>query len=106
MRARISVFISIVQSILLLVHLALYGTWAFFFAPVSSSHRVELRAALTILCFSFVAASLLARQFSSWLVRATYTVAALWLGLVNFFFLAVCLCWLIYLVPLLSLIHI
>jgi predicted MPP superfamily phosphohydrolase len=101
LRARISLFIAIVQSILLLVHLALYGTWAFFFAPLDSSRRIELRIALAILCFSFVAASLLARQSSNWLVRAAYSAAAVWLGLVNFLFLAACLCWAIYLPALL-----
>ncbi len=101
MRARISTFIAIVQSFLLLVHLALYATWMFFLAPINSSHRAELRVTLAILCFSFVAASLLARQYSNWMVRAIYTLAALWLGLVSFFFLAACLCWAVYLAPLL-----
>ncbi|MBZ5661773.1 MAG: metallophosphoesterase [Acidobacteriia bacterium] len=100
MRARISVFVAIVQSIVLLVHLVLYGTWEFFLAPLDSSHRVSLRLSLAILCFSFVAASMLARQYSNWLVRTVYTLAAVWLGLVSFFFLAACLCWLTYLVPL------
>jgi uncharacterized protein len=97
LRARISLFIAIVQSILLLVHLALYGTWIFFFAPWDPSRRALLRIALTILCFSFVATSLLARQFAGWIVRAVYSVAAVWLGLINFLFLATCLCWIVYL---------
>jgi len=96
LRARISTFIAIVQSIVLLAHLALYGTWIFFFAPVESSRRVELGAALTILSFSFVAASILARKYFNRMVRAVYTFAALWLGLVIFFFLAACLCWAVY----------
>lgn len=99
MRARISTFIAIVQSVLLLVHLAIYATWTFFLGPFDSIQRLELRVALAILSVSFVAASLLARLYSNWMVRAVYTVAAVWLGLVNFFFLAVCACWIIYIVP-------
>jgi predicted MPP superfamily phosphohydrolase len=105
LRARISAFIAIVQSVLILVHLVLYGTWEFFFAPMDSSHRVELRVTLAILSISFVAASMLARQYSNWLVRTIYTLAAVWLGLVCFFFVAACLCWAVYLVPLLFGMH-
>jgi uncharacterized protein len=105
LRARISTFIAIVQSILILVHLALYGTWIFFFSPIASAHRLALRATLTILCLSFVPASFLARQYFNWLARAIYTLAALWLGLVSFFFFAACLCWAAYLPPLLFGIH-
>jgi predicted MPP superfamily phosphohydrolase len=96
LRARISTFIAIVQSLVLLAHLALYGTWIFFFAPMESSRRVELGAVLTILSFSFVAASILARKYFNRMVRAVYTFAALWLGLVIYFFLAACLCWAVY----------
>ena len=99
MRARISAFIAVVQSLLLLVYLALYATWTFFFAPMDPAYRVELRVALTILSFSFVTATLLTRASSHWVVRAIYAIAAVWLGLVNFFFLAACLCWAVYLVP-------
>lgn len=105
MRARISLFIAIVQSILILAHLALYGTWAFFFGPLAHRERVLLRVALAILAFSFVAASMLARQSASWPARIIYTLAALWLGLVNFFLLAACLCWAVYLPPLLFGVH-
>ena len=80
--------------------MALYGTWAFFFAPLAPPRRIVLRLTLAVLCFSFVAASMLARQFSNWIVRAMYAIAAVWLGLVSFLFLAACLCWLTYLPPL------
>ena len=45
---------------------------------------------------SFIAASLLAFRFSNPIVRGFYRIAALWLGAVNFFFLAACVCWLLY----------
>ena len=100
MRARIATFIAIVQSVMLLVHLAIYTTWTFFLGPLDSSFRLELQVALAILAFSFVAASLLSRFYSNWIVRGLYVVAAVWLGFVNFFFLASCACWVIYMAPL------
>ena len=105
MRVRISAFIAIVQSILLLAHLALYETWSFFLGPLDSFRRIELQVTLAILSVSFVAASLLSRLYSNWLVRIVYSISAVWLGLVNFFFLAACACWAIYLAPLAFGIH-
>jgi predicted MPP superfamily phosphohydrolase len=100
-RARIPVFVSVVQGFLFFVHLVIYGTWMFFWAPAESSHATELRIALAVLSVSFVAATLLAHRFFNPLVRAVYTAASLWLGFVNFFFLASCTAWIVYVVPLL-----
>ena len=38
-------------------------------------------------------AALLGFRFSNWLVALIYQIAAVWLGLLNFFFVAACLCW-------------
>jgi predicted MPP superfamily phosphohydrolase len=100
-RSRISVFVSTVQSILLLAHLFLYETWIFFHGTQDPSQALALKIALSILSVSFVAASLLAQKYFNPLVRTIYSAAAVWLGLVNFFFLAACAIWLIYGVPLL-----
>jgi uncharacterized protein len=100
-RARIPIFVSIIQAFLFLVHIALYATWTFFWGAPDYSHAVEMRIALTLLSVSFVAASLLAHQYFNPLVRAVYTVASVWLGFVSFFFLAACACWVAYGVPLL-----
>ena len=97
MRARIATFIAIVQSVLLLVHLALYLTWTYFLGPFEPLHRLVLAIIVAILAFSFVAASFLARFYSNWIARVFYTLAAVWLGFVNFFFLAACAFWSIYL---------
>ncbi|HWF14067.1 MAG TPA: metallophosphoesterase [Candidatus Acidoferrales bacterium] len=101
MRSRISVFISIVQAILLLAHLFLYETWIFFHGTPDPPYGFALKIVLSILSVSFVAASLLAQKYFNPLVRAIYTMAAVWLGLVNFFFLAACAIWIIYGLPLL-----
>jgi uncharacterized protein len=100
-RSRISVFVSIVQVILLLTHLFLYGTWNYFHGTADPSQAFVLKIVLSILSVSFVAASLLAQKYLNPVVRAIYTIAAIWLGLVNFFFLAACAIWIIYGVPLL-----
>jgi len=100
-RSRISVFISIIQAILLLAHLFLYKTWIFFHGAPDPTQAFALKIVVSILSVSFVTSSLLAQKYFNPLVRAFYTIAAVWLGLVNFFFLAACSLWLIYGVPLL-----
>jgi predicted MPP superfamily phosphohydrolase len=104
-RARIPLAVSIIQAFLFLVHLAIYATWMFFWGAPNFSRAEELRIALAILSVSFVAASLLAHRYFNPLVRAVYTIASVWLGLVNFFFLAACACWIVYGVPLLFGVH-
>ena len=99
--SRLPIAISIIQVFLFAVHIALYATWSFFWGTADFSRTVELRSALAILSVSFVAASLLAHQVFNPLVRAVYIVASVWLGLVNFLFLAACACWIVYGVPLL-----
>ena len=98
MRSRITVFIAVVQAILFVTHLFLYATWIFFWGAVDSS-LLEVRVVMVFLSISFVAASLLAFKFSNIPVRIFYTLSAVWLGLVNFLFLAACACWVVYLVP-------
>ena len=105
MRSRIFVFVSVVQAILLLTHLFLYETWIFFHGAPDASQLFALRVGLGVLSLSFVAASLLAHNYFNLPARALYTVAAAWLGLVNFFFLAACAIWIMYGVPLLLGIH-
>ena len=100
-RARIPIFVSVIQSFLFLVHLAVYATWTYFWGALDYSHAVGLRITLAILSVSFVAASLLAHRYFNPMIRAIYTIASVWLGLVSFFFLAACACWIVYGAPLL-----
>jgi predicted MPP superfamily phosphohydrolase len=104
-RARIPIFVSVIQAFLFLVHIAIYATWTFFWGEPDFSRAVELRIALAILSVSFVGASLLAHQYFNPLVRVVYTMASVWLGLVNFFFLAACASWIVYGLPLLFGVH-
>jgi len=43
----------------------------------------------------FVLGALLGFRFTNWLVAFIYQIAAVWLGLLNFFFCAACLAWII-----------
>ena len=104
-RARIPVFVAVIQAFLFLVHLFLYATWTFFWAAPDVSHGVALPITLAILAVSFVAASLLAHRYFNPLVRVVYTLASVWLGLLNFFFLAACTSWIVYGAPLLFGVH-
>lgn len=98
MRARLALFLVIVQSILLLAHWFIYSTWVSFRGITQPDNIAWLRLAVAFLSFSFIAASLLAFRISNPVVRGFYRLAAVWLGAVNFLFLAACLCWAAYLV--------
>jgi predicted MPP superfamily phosphohydrolase len=80
------------QSILAAAHWFLYSTWIAFHPGLSPQSIFLLRILLTLLAVSFIAAALLSFRFSNWMVSALYTAAAVWLGLLNFLFLAACLC--------------
>ena len=91
MKAWPALAIFIIQGILFLAHWFVYFTCIAFWpdlAPVAN-----LRAAILILSFSFVAASLLAFRLSNAAVRLVYKVSAIWLGFLNFFFWASLLLW-------------
>jgi predicted MPP superfamily phosphohydrolase len=97
LRARIAGFVVTIQSVLFLAHWFVYRTWTVFRADSAPPGITTLRVALVLLSVSFVAASLLAYRYSNFFVRLFYSIAATWLGFFNFFFLAACLCWMIYL---------
>lgn len=86
--------IFVIQVILLLAHWFLYHTWIEFWPAPGETVALVLRAALLALAFSFVAAALLSFKYSNALVTAIYKFAAVWLGLLNYFFFAACLSWL------------
>jgi len=97
LRARIAGFVVTIQSVLFLAHWFVYRTWTVFRSDSHPLGITTLQVALVLLSVSFVAASLLAYRYSNFFVRLFYRIAATWLGFFNFFFLAACLCWTIYL---------
>jgi predicted MPP superfamily phosphohydrolase len=88
-------FIAVLQSVIFLTHLFLYETWTFS-SPEGGSAALWIKLALGILSVSFVAASLLAFRYTNAAVRAFYSAAAVWLGLLTFLFLAALSSWIVF----------
>ncbi len=86
--------ILIVQALLCLAHWFLYSTLIDFWWPLSPAASGELRIIAIVLSVSFMVAALLGFRFTNWLVALIYQLAAVWLGLLNFLFVAACLTWL------------
>lgn len=86
--------IALIQTFLLSAHWFLFFTWIAFSGDPGPVAGEVLRGSLLVFGFSFVAASLFGFYFSNWMVRAIYRAAAVWMGFLNFFFWAACLCWL------------
>ena len=87
--------ILIVQALLCLAHWFLYFTWTAFWWPLSPEAKFALKIALIGLSVIFIVGALLGFRFTNWLVALIYQIAAVWLGLLNFFFVAACLTWMI-----------
>lgn len=83
----------VVQGILFAAHLFVVHTWIAFFPWLTPVEVHALRIAVLALSFSFVAGSLLNFRHSNWLISAFYTLACVWLGFANYFFLGACLTW-------------
>jgi hypothetical protein len=85
--------IFLIQVVLFLAHWFVYSTWIAFHPGLGHAAVSGLWAATLALAFSFVAAALLSFRFSNFMVTLFYKLAAVWLGFVNYLFLAACLCW-------------
>jgi uncharacterized protein len=103
-RASIARFIVIIQSVLFLAHIFLYQTWAFSLSA-NSSKLLWLKLALGFLSISFVSASLLAFRYTNRAVRVFYRIAAVWVGLLSFIFVAAIASWLVFGVATLAGLH-
>jgi predicted MPP superfamily phosphohydrolase len=85
--------IAVIQALLSVAHWFIYRTWIDFWGVFPPAGMLALQVTLFLLAFSFIAAALLGFFFASRPVTLLYKVAAVWLGLLNFFFFAACLCW-------------
>ena len=94
-RKRFIGFIVVLQSVLFLTHFLLYETWTFSSVGIGSAELLWIRVLLAVGSVSFVAASLLAFRYTNVALRAFYRVAAVWLGLLTFLFLAAVFSWII-----------
>jgi hypothetical protein len=84
--------ITAMQVLLLLAHWFLFRTWMVFWPEMPPLTASILRDALILLGPSFIAAALLGFYYSNGAVRLLYNLAATWMGFLNYFFWAACLC--------------
>jgi len=87
--------VSLMQAFLLLAHWFIFHTLVVFCGNLSFAAGLPLRVILFLLTFSFIPSALLSFRFSGFLVALLYKIAAIWLGFLNYFFLAACLCWIL-----------
>ena len=90
--------VTAVQLFLALTHGFIYWTWISFWNPLPELALLLLRVGLTVLAFSFAATTLASFRSTSRIVAWFYTVAATWLGFLNFLFWAACASWIVWLV--------
>lgn len=95
-RAGLIGFIAFFQSVLFLLHFFLYETWRFSPAGDDPPMALWLKIVVGVLSVSFLATSLLAFRYTNAVLRATYRVAAAWLGWLSFSFFAACMSWVIF----------
>jgi len=96
LRKRLLIFVSVVQLILLLAHFLLYETWIFSPGPEHAGRPFWVALLLGILSVTFVPASLLAFRYTNAVVRLFYRIAAVWVGLLSFLFIAMVSSWAIF----------
>jgi len=87
--------IVIVQAVLCLAHWFLYDTWTAFWWPLSPTDALASKLAFICLSMLFITAAMFGFRFTNWLVALIYQIAAVWLGLLNFFLVGACLAWMI-----------
>lgn len=85
--------IFLVQLILFLAHWFVYHTWMAFWPHLSRATALGLGAAMLVLSFTFVTASLLSFRVFNPAVALFYKLAAIWLGFMSYLFMAACLSW-------------
>jgi uncharacterized protein len=97
MRARrFVVFIAVIQSVLFLTHFFLYETRTFSSTGSHGHGALWIKLVVGILSVSFVAASLLAYRHTNAAVRVFYRIAAVWVGLLTFLFVAAVFSWIVF----------
>lgn len=89
-----TVFVILVQLILFFGHWFLFHTAIVIGGLTDPIARLVLKSVLAILSVSFVSASILTFRYANRAARLFYTVAAVWLGVFHFLFMAFCLAWL------------
>lgn len=95
-KQRLVTFIAILQTVLFLGHFLLYKTWMFSPSMADRPGPFWLKLVTFLLAVSFVPASLLAFRYRNVFVRVFYRIAAVWIGLLSFLFIAAVGSWLVF----------
>jgi len=88
--------VAVFQSVMIAAHWFVYETLRLFFSPLATTVHVALAIGFAVLSVSFVSATSLAFRYNSFALRMLYRGAAVWLGALNYFFLAALLSWAVY----------
>ncbi|MBI2816678.1 MAG: hypothetical protein HYX72_07045 [Acidobacteria bacterium] len=95
MRSGFAKFVVRVQATIFAAHAVVYWTWTSFSSSADPPGISSVQLIFVLLSVSFVSGSFLAWRYSHVIARVFYKIAAVWLGALNFCFIAAC-CWLIY----------
>src|SRR5215470_18192234 len=88
--------VAVFQGVMFTANWFVYETLRLFFSPLTPSVHVKLAIVFAVLSISFVSATLLAFRYNNFPLCAFYRAAAVWLGALNYFFLAALLSWAAY----------
>src|SRR5262245_38158772 len=88
--------VAVFQGLMFASHWFVYETLRLFFGPLNPSVHVALALAFGALSVLFVSATLLAFRYNNFPLRTVYRAAAVWLGVLNYLFLAALLSWAVY----------
>jgi uncharacterized protein len=102
MRTRIAGLVAAVQIVLFLATWFVYSTWTAFQASPDPPGLTWQQIAVAVLSVSFVVASLLAFRYSHFVVRLLYRIASAWVGILNFLLWAAGVCWVLYVIGVLT----
>lgn len=93
MKFAIAFALLFIQSVFTLGHWWLYKTLAKFFEISDSKVLFSLKTVFGILSILFVLASMLAFRYYNTFSQIFYVFSAIWMGFINFLFLALCVFW-------------
>ncbi|MGA7918082.1 MAG: metallophosphoesterase [Candidatus Acidiferrales bacterium] len=99
-------FVAVIQIVLFMTHFLFYETWTFAVSGNHARENLAIGVFLGLMSVSFVSASLLAFRCMNAAVRAFYRIAAVWIGLVSFLFLATVSAWIVFGITQLSGLHV
>jgi predicted MPP superfamily phosphohydrolase len=96
------IFIAIAEAIVILGHVLLYFSWTYFFHITNPAVLRIIGIFLGVMSISFIGASLLVFRRANFITTSIYYLAAVWLGVLLYLFLATILTWILALILKLS----